>query len=237
MNRFAEARAKELDYHERFYRETELFQPGSWLSRPVQAVMETLRMLDIPGPRILDLGCGVGRNSIPMALAVRQACGKVTCIDILPSAIDKLLDHARQYGVEGMIEGYAADVEHYDIEEKSYHFIVACSCLEHMGSEAAFMHKLHEMRAATLPGGINCIFMSTDVMETDLSTGEKQPGLIELNLSAEQAFSILRKVYADWETLKENAIQQTIPEVKDGKSILFQSQWITFIVKKYLMHG
>jgi methylase of polypeptide subunit release factors len=69
MNTFNRARRKEIEYHEKFYAETELFQPGSWLSRPVKVVLESLPQKD--NIQVLDLGCGVGRNSIPIAQQIQ----------------------------------------------------------------------------------------------------------------------------------------------------------------------
>jgi 2-polyprenyl-3-methyl-5-hydroxy-6-metoxy-1,4-benzoquinol methylase len=67
MSVFNQARRKEIEYHEKFYAETKLFQQGSWLSRPVQVVLANLSRLEKDNLQILDLGCGVGRNSIPIA--------------------------------------------------------------------------------------------------------------------------------------------------------------------------
>lgn len=188
MNTFNKARQKEIAYHEKFYSETELFQPGSWMSRPVKIVMETLEGLDLAQLNVLDLGCGVGRNSIPIAQRVQEFNGKVTCIDLLPSAIDLLSSNADKYGVSKVIESRAVDVEDFQIQKNAYHYIVACSCLEHVNSEEVFIEKLKQMQEGTKENGIHCILLSTEVKEIEANTGEEREGLIELNLSTERTF-------------------------------------------------
>ena len=188
--------------------------------------------MPFPDKRVLDLGCGVGRNSIPVAQRIRSANGKVICVDLLPSAIDKLVQYAALYGVSSSIEALAADVEQYEIAEASYHYIIACSCLEHLSSEEAFVCKVKQMQAGTVDQGIHCIMMSTEVKEIDRETGFEEKGLIELNLSTDRAFSILDELYSEWEVLTRRQVQQDIQEVKDGRDVLFRSQWMTFTARK-----
>jgi len=232
LNIYDRAREKEKSYHEKLYEEAVLFEPGSWLAKPVQTVLDHLDLLPFPDMRVLDLGCGVGRNSIPVAQRIQSAKGKVICVDLLPSAIDKLVQYAALYGVSSSIEALAADVEHYEIAEVSYHYIIACSCLEHLSSEEAFVSKVKQMQAGTVDQGIHCIMMSTEVKEIDRETGFEEEGLIELNLSTERAFSILDELYSEWEILTRRQVQQDIQEVKEGRDVLFRSQWMTFTARK-----
>lgn len=225
------ARHKEIEYHDKFYAETELFQPGSWLSRPVKVVFDNLTQIEKENIQVLDLGCGVGRNSIPIAQSIQAYKGKIYCIDLLPSAIQLLNQNAEQYEVTDTIISQAIDVENFLINKNTFDYIVACSCLEHVSSEAAFQAKLEEMKAGTTVGGINCILMSTEVKEIDVLTGEEQEGLIELNLSTEKAFTYLREVYADWNISIEKNVQQEIKEEKNGREIIFRSNWITFVAQ------
>ncbi|MDU0204821.1 hypothetical protein ACYEXS_30485 [Paenibacillus sp. MAH-36] len=43
---FNRARDKEIEYHDKFYAEIKLFQPGSWLSRPVKVVLDNLMQIE-----------------------------------------------------------------------------------------------------------------------------------------------------------------------------------------------
>ncbi|MBA2937308.1 class I SAM-dependent methyltransferase [Paenibacillus sp. CGMCC 1.16610] len=228
---FNRARHKEMEYHDKFYAETELFLPGSWLSRPVKVVLDILTQIQKDNIQVLDLGCGVGRNSIPIAQSIQAYKGKIYCIDLLPSAIQLLEQNAEKYEVTDTIISQVIDVENFLINKNTFDYIVACSCLEHVSSKAAFQDKLEEMKAGTTVGGINCILMSTEVKEIDLLTGEEREGLIELNLSTEKVFAYLREVYVDWNITIEKSVQQEIKEEIDGREIIFKSNWITFVAQ------
>lgn len=232
MSQFVQVRSKEILYHEQFYAETELFEAGSWLARPVKIVMDTLKLLDMANISVLDLGCGVGRNSIPIAQEVKNNNGTVTCVDLIPSAIDLLHKNALKYEVEDIIVAEVADVEKYDIPTDKYDYIVACSCLEHVSSEEAFLSQLKQMQTGTKNNGIHCILMSTDVKEIEVHSGLEHQGLIELNLMTEHAFSLLRDTYHDWNIMKEHQVQQEVVENINGTEIIYRSQWITFVAIK-----
>ncbi|MEF3309843.1 class I SAM-dependent methyltransferase [Paenibacillus sp. GYB004] len=89
-----------------------MFKPGSWLHKPVRAVMETMALVtSSDGPKtVLNLGCGVGRNSIPIASRLQGRGGKVVCVDILQSALDKLHEYGEQYGVRSSLDTRLLDI-------------------------------------------------------------------------------------------------------------------------------
>ncbi|UHA72747.1 class I SAM-dependent methyltransferase [Paenibacillus sp. 481] len=232
MSHFLQARAEEMKYHEDFYKESKLFEAGSWLAKPVKVVMDMLEELDLEGIRVLDLGSGVGRNSIPIAQRIQPYSGAVHCVDLLPTAVHKLGEHIQQYGVEASITAEIADVEFYDIAVDTYDYIVACSCLEHVSSEAAFRAVVERMQRGTTAGGINSILMSTEVEHFDIATGERTAGLIELHLSTDRAFQLLRESYHEWDIVIEKQLPQSIQEQKQGACIAFKSNWITFVARK-----
>ncbi|NIK68406.1 MULTISPECIES: class I SAM-dependent methyltransferase [unclassified Paenibacillus] len=231
-SRFLQARTEEIKYHEKFYAEHELFAPGTWIAKPVQAIMDTYVLLEPHGMRVLDLGCGVGRNAIPIAQAIKAYSGKVTAVDLLPSAVAILQDNAEKYEVKDNLEAIAADIEYFQIPSQFYDYIIACSSLEHVSSVDAFRTVIGRMIEGTRPRGIHAILMSTQTEELDYNTGVVSEGLIELNLSTDDAFFLLRECYNGWEIVLERVIPQAVQEVKYGKSIEYRGNWLTFIVRR-----
>ncbi|WP_336786379.1 class I SAM-dependent methyltransferase [Paenibacillus sp. MMO-177] len=231
-SRFLQARTEEIKYHEKFYAEHELFAPGTWMAKPVKAIMDTFVLLDPNRMRVLDLGSGVGRNAIPIAQAIKASNGKVTAVDLLPSAVAILQDNAEKYGVKDHLEAVIADIEHYQIPAQSYDYIIACSSLEHVSSEDAFRTVIGRMIEGTKPRGIHAILMSTETEELDYSTGVVSEGLIELNLSTDDALHLLRECYSGWEIVLERVIPQAVQEIKYGKSIEYRGNWLTYIVRR-----
>src|SRR5690625_2755781 len=102
----------------------------------MKTVMDVLRLLkDRKDIRVLDLGSGVGRNSIPIAKEISHNNGKVVCVDMLSSAIDKLRQYSKEYEVENEIKLEKADIGNYQIKSNEYDYIVAVSSIEHVASE------------------------------------------------------------------------------------------------------
>jgi ubiquinone/menaquinone biosynthesis C-methylase UbiE len=74
--------------------------PGRrWLHDPEKIVGPYVR----PGMTVLDVGCGVGWFSIPMARMVGDA-GKVIAVDLQPQMLDKLRRRAQKAAVAARIE-------------------------------------------------------------------------------------------------------------------------------------
>ncbi|MDG0791430.1 class I SAM-dependent methyltransferase [Cohnella ginsengisoli] len=211
MNKFQNARTEEMNYHEKFYAEHMLFEPGTWLSKPVKIVIDMLERLNLQDIRMLDLGCGVGRNSIPLAQKTKAFNGMITCVDLLPSAIHYLLENARTYQVQHQIRAETADAEGYAIQDNYFDYIVACSCLEHVSSVDAFKAVVTQMIQGTKENGINAILMSTGVQEYWIETGETQDGLIELNMKTDETFALLKELYESWEIVIERQLPQKNP--------------------------
>lgn len=107
MERLANIRSEEKKYHDFCYTNYNLFEPGSWLHRPVKTVIDLLEEYkDREFLSVLDLGSGIGRNSIPIAESMKNRNGKVVCVDLLESAIDKLQINSRKYGVDLSLQDY-----------------------------------------------------------------------------------------------------------------------------------
>jgi cyclopropane fatty-acyl-phospholipid synthase-like methyltransferase len=98
--------------------------------------METLDRFDAEGAlQLLDLGCGIGRNSIPIAEVLKRQGGTVVCVDLLESALHKLVQYCDQYGVRDHVQTCCSDIGDYEIADCAFDLIVAVSALEHLDSK------------------------------------------------------------------------------------------------------
>jgi methylase of polypeptide subunit release factors len=84
------------------------------MSKPIPIVMEMLDrlMLHKDHINVLDLGCGAGRNAIPLAIRLKGSGSKVVEVDLLDEAINKLRDDAKEYGVSEMIHGISQPIDY-----------------------------------------------------------------------------------------------------------------------------
>jgi 2-polyprenyl-3-methyl-5-hydroxy-6-metoxy-1,4-benzoquinol methylase len=232
-NRIRIIREEERKYHEACYDNNKLFETGSWLSKPVKTVMDTLSYFNTNDKlSVLDLGCGVGRNSIPIADTFKARTGRVICVDLIESALIKLLDYSQQHGVSEYIETKLSDIGNYIIEDKGFDYIIAVSALEHVESEHKFIEVLERMARGTRDNGINCIIMNTNIEEIDIETGTQLIPLMELNMTTNHAEQLLASAYQGWEikftTLK--ALQFNIE--RNNRKVLLKSDCFTYVVQK-----
>ncbi len=66
--RIEQIRESERKSHMDTYSSTVLFEKGSWLSKPIKTVVDLFPYFEGKDRfRGLDLGCGIGRNCIPLA--------------------------------------------------------------------------------------------------------------------------------------------------------------------------
>ncbi len=232
---FEEARESEKTYHAHLYETEEILKPGSWLSEPIPAVMESLELVIArnPNPAVLDLGCGSGRNAIPIALRLQEAGeGRLTGTDLLQEAVSKLEENARKYGVEKEVEAVRCDVEKADYEPDAYDYVVACGCLEHVSSEDALGAVIGRLQQATRTGGIHCLAMNTGISERSAATGEELDAKIELNLPEDEASRLLRKAYADWNLLREERDDVAVEEEKYEEKTEFTARSVLMVFQK-----
>lgn len=233
MTKIEYIRSEEKKYHDFFYENNQLFEEGSWLSKPVKTVIDLLPLLNQKQPiQILDLGCGVGRNSIPLAQAIQENNGKVVCVDLLDSALRKLTDYCKDYNVEETIEMEKADIGDYQIKSNGYDLIVAVSTLEHVKTEVIFERVVRQIADGTKSNGINCLIVNSEVEEIDRETNERLDALIEVNLSTETMLNKLNSIYSGWEVLQSSVKPLEYRINRDGKLILLKTRAITFVARK-----
>lgn len=230
-SRLETIRRAEAESHTAAYNAYTLYAPGSWLSKPVPALMALLPLYaDRVGMRVLDLGSGVGRNAI--AAAQTLADSTVECVDILPMAIEKLLENAAQFGVKDRIRGIAAPVDSFPIEKDSYDLILAGSVLEHLDSPDSSKEKLRQIERGIRPGGAVMIVMNTGVREWDTQTGEPLAPQFEVNLPPQEVRELFGTVFSGWQILWDKQIHQQYDVPRGERRATIDSEVVTFTARR-----
>ena len=195
MNRLDEIREQEKISHTTIYTHKELFKPGSWLEKPVKTIIDIIPLLDYKKElNILDLGCGVGRNTIPIALEFKGSNCHIDCIDILDLSINLLKKYSYKYGVSNCINGIVSSIEDYNITLNKYNLILTISTLEHIDTRDNLLRKLYEIKEGLKQNGIVCILMNSNIEEKDIETNEKLLPQFECNLSDEDLVQMTNNV-------------------------------------------
>lgn len=231
MREFDAIRSAEIEYHDAFYKSTKLYEPGSWIGKPVANVMEAFELIDSSKPlKILDLGSGVGRNAI--AIAQKSIDGTVVdCVDLLPSAIEILNDNAKVYNVKDKINGIVSTIEDYQIN-KEYDFIIGVSTLEHVNDEAAFKKVLKNIKNHLVINGVACLIINSEVQEKDIETGELLVPQFEVNMLTKDMQKLVHDIFVGFEFVKEEIKLLNYRINRAGKDVNLSTNAVTFIIRR-----
>jgi tellurite methyltransferase len=228
IDEFVRARRETIRYHETLYQSTSLGTRGSWLAHPHPLVMDSLGLVTHP-VHAYDLGAGVGRHTLPIVAGLPTG-SRVTAVDLIPSALARLVENAAAARLSNRVETVNADLESWAFPADDAGLIIAFSALEHVSSLDAFCAILERCRAATIPGGVNVIGIVTDRDEVTAS-GARRAALIELPLSGEQARSVLRRCFAGWEILVDETLPAAVTEERNGARHELRSTLIKFVAQ------
>lgn len=231
MDRLTQIRRAERESHLETYTANALFESGSWLAKPVKTVLDLLPLFAGCGTfRALDLGCGVGRNSIPVARAFSHIPCRVDCVDILPYAIERLRENAERFGVTDAIRGIVSGIDEFEIPADSYDLILAVSALEHMDSLASFTAKLAQIRRGLRGSGIACLILNTGVRERDKATGRPLPPQFEVNLETEQLERLISAAFPGWNVVKHTVAHQKYDIPRDRGPAELETEVVTWVL-------
>jgi SAM-dependent methyltransferase len=233
VNRIEHIRLEEKRYHDSCYEHHHLYEAGTWLHKPVKTVINLLEQFkQYEVLSVLDLGSGIGRNSIPIAESMKHRRGRVVCVDVLESAIDKLLANSVQFEILPFIDARLSDIENFLIGPEVYDLIIAVSSLEHVSSESALVRKISEMASGTKSNGVNCLIIGTNIKEVTMTTNIALDPMFEVNLTTERMLEILDHQYRGWE-IQSRLFKPLEYEIERSEQpVKLTMDCITFVVKK-----
>jgi SAM-dependent methyltransferase len=102
------------------------------------------------GERVLDVGCGLGRATIPL---LRAGC-TVTGLDISAVTLDALGERVRRLGLENGFSAICSAIEHFDVRQ-SFDLVIGRGILHHIEDPPSALSRLTD---ALLAGG-RLVFM------------------------------------------------------------------------------
>lgn len=232
-DRLKQIRESERNSHIEMYSNDELYKDGSWLKKPIKTIVDLMPLFqEYQELKVLDLGCGVGRNGIAIARHYKDIPCTIDCVDILDLAIDKLCSNAKEFGVASNIRGIVRPIEDYTIQENYYDLIIAVSALEHIDSKESFVNKLLEMEKGTRPKGIVCLVVNSNVKEKDKVTEEEIPAQFEVNLSTEELQMILKQTFSNWTVIKSTVREQQYDVPRENGISDLRTSVVSFVARK-----
>jgi tellurite methyltransferase len=162
----------------------------STMGGPNHDIVEILPLLP-PAARVLDLGCGEGRNAFFLA---GRGC-RVTAVDISAAGIEKLAALSASCRVPLTAE--VADLNDYTVEGE-WDLIMAHGVIDYLDNRT-WRRLLTAVRSATAPGGINAytcmLFTAEHAAPPEFEAAGFKHSL--------QPFE-LRNFYAQWEIIRHD---------------------------------
>lgn len=220
-------------YHTNYYATHNLFEKGSWLEQCEPEILNIVKtnFCDGRNIHILDLGCGVGKNAIPIAQTLQQH-GEITCVDILSAAISSLEKNAQQYGVSTYVHGISSPIETFQIIENLYDLILANSVLMFLENKKKVADVLQNMKNGSKLHGIHYISLSCDVTELNIQTQKVVPTTTELPFRLEPTILWLKSIYSGWDCILEKKVPYEEQYSKDGEDVLWSTTFLYIAFQK-----
>lgn len=226
------AREETIRYHESYYSSHKLFEEG-WLTKPDEEINRIVSCLSAtPHARVLDIGCGVGRNAIPIARELKLSGVVVDCYDMLDSAIEMLTAYAAKFDVAENIAGKCVDIDSFEIQADHYDAMLAISVLEHSKSVSTIESTLEQMVRGTRKGGVNRITISTDRRATECGTGTPVNTHVETPMTKEQVKGMLEKTYSGWTIDRLSLVPYKEDLELDGRLVTWTCTDVSFLARK-----
>ena len=232
-DRLSRIRQNEAASHTEVYTHEKLYASDTWLKKPIKTVQDIMPSFsDYNELHVLDLGCGVGRNSIYIAESFQSGTCIIDCVDILDVAIDILQKNALEHNVSDRINGITTPIEEFAIPTAEYDLILAVSALEHIDTKQHFIDKLYEIAHGIKKNGIVCLVINSDITEVDAETGASLEPNFEVNLKSDQLTTYLDGIFEGWSVIKETVVAQKYEIPRDNRTSQLSSKVISFVAQK-----
>lgn len=226
-------RENEEHAHITMYKGSGLYQPGSWLAKPVKTVLNLLSIFrSYSDLRVLDLGCGVGRNCIAIAKYFQNIPCTIDCVDILDLAIEELEKNAELHGVSQSIHGIMKPIEDFSIPQNEYDWIIAVSALEHVDSEHSFFVKLKEIAAGIREHGMVTLVINSNIQEIRKSDGSIVVPQFEVNMQTNVLQNLLEQVFSGWNIVTYTVRRQSYDIPRANCTTELITDVVTFAARK-----
>lgn len=231
--RITRIRESERKSHTEIYTNEKLYNSDSWLQKPIKTVKDISVLFEKYNElRVLDLGCGVGRNSIYFAEKFKGKNCIVDCVDLLDIAIEKLMVNAEEHNIVSNINGITKSIEEYEIKTNSYDLIMAISALEHIDTYESFLRKLIEIKEGLRENGIVCLVINSNVREINKDTNEIVDAQFEVNLLTEELQELLNNTFTGWSLLKTSVSEQEYDVPRETFVSHLYTNVITYVARK-----
>lgn len=140
----------EGDYWDAFYGDgNDWGQPNAGMLETLEELQKAFSMTEI---RALDLACGNGRYTVPLALLG----ARVDCVDFSQTAIAQLSARAREQEVAGLIQTHCGDVRSFQIQPERYHLVLASGLFEYL-TETELDALIRQIQSGTMVQGMNTL--------------------------------------------------------------------------------
>jgi 2-polyprenyl-3-methyl-5-hydroxy-6-metoxy-1,4-benzoquinol methylase len=122
-----------------------------WRDTPASLVESTFRGVDLTGARVLDLGCGEGKNAAFLA----GLGATVRALDVSAAALQNA---ERHWGAAGLsVEFAQADVRELSFGFERYDVVISYGLLHCLGGMTAARGVTAAAQEATKPGGVHVV--------------------------------------------------------------------------------
>lgn len=155
----------------------------------------------------------------------------VTAVDLLPSAIRRLVDNCTSAGVAADVVPVVADLEEFDFGAARASLVVGFSAIEHVSSPEAMGALLERCRDATRSRGVVMFGVLADRVEV-AADGAITEGFVETRLSGDEALRRLEGVFCDWNVIRREVHPSAATEQRNGVEHELRGSLVLFTARR-----